>query len=774
MSLVLGRKVDNWRAAWAWTEERGGPGLTVRRFRRTFELDRVPEKFIVAVSADSRYRLWVNERLIGRGPLKGTLNRYHYEVYDLAPHLTEGRNAIAADVHWFGEHAPTSEVHSGRPGFLLQGPEGTGLDTPGGWKVQIDRAIEPDTSDYIANAANFLGYWERVDTARLPLGWTAAGYDDSDWEDTVATGPPDVNRNWGEFPVPELFPRDVPLLTQEPRRFVRTIRDHEEIDHRFEDPPMGWRVPAGESGEIILDAGVLTTGYPVFSLSGGAGRTVEITYSECMFQPDPENPEGFVKDVRDDFESGAVRGYRDTLTLSGETFAWEPFHWRTFWFIRIAVSAGEEPFELNDAFYRFTTFPQQLKAEFGSSDPDSAGMMDRSWRTLQLCTHETYEDCPYYEQLQYVGDTRLEALCSMALAGESRMARRAIRAYAETTVPSGLTLGRSPTRRPQLIPYFSLLWVLMVDDYWEWVGPRDADFVTSVLPQVDGVLCYFRERLRDDGFTGPIEQWNMVDRASDWLRGEPPAVKEGGSTYLTGLFVCALDAAVRLHRQAGTPADADRWEPLADELRGALQKAWSEQEGLFLEGPDRLDDTLSQHSQIMAILSGAASQEQTDRILERLTDDPALHRTKLMQSFYLARALEAADAYDRLTTHVLGPWREMLGKRLSTWCEYWPGRSDCHAWSSWIAHDFVTRILGVRPGKPGFEEVLIRPHTASLEWARGRVPTPHGAVEVDWQLDPDTGETTLEARCPEGVPAVVELPGRTPQRLDAGGRISVP
>ncbi len=209
-------------------------------------------------------------------------------------------------------------------------------------------------------------------------------------------------------------------------------------------------------------------------------------------------------------------------------------------------------------------------------------MMDLSWRTLQLCSHETYEDCPYYEQLQYVGDTRLEALCSMALAGETRLARRAVRIFHDSAVPSGLTRGRVPSRRPQLIPYFSLIWVLMVEDYWQYAGPRDGDFVRSMLGGVDGVLRYFRERLRPDAFTGPIEVWNMVDSESDWRGGEPPAVVNGGSTYLTGLFACALDAACRLHEQAGLPEDVGRWsEPGRQRCatpcarRGARRKASS-------------------------------------------------------------------------------------------------------------------------------------------------------------------------------------------------------
>ena len=239
MSLIADYKVDKWRASWAWSALRGGPGLTVRRFRRTFDLAKAPKSLRVSVSADGRYRLWVNGQAVGRGPLKGTLDNYQYETYDVAPHLRTGRNVIAAEVHWFGDNAPTSEVHSGRPGLLLQGPEGAGLDTPGQWRVEVDRAVQPDTTPRIGNALNFLGFFERVDARALPAGWLEAGFDDAAWGPAVSSGPADVHRTWGEFPSQVLCPRELPMLIEEPRRFARTIRDHAQVEHLFGQKPEG-------------------------------------------------------------------------------------------------------------------------------------------------------------------------------------------------------------------------------------------------------------------------------------------------------------------------------------------------------------------------------------------------------------------------------------------------------------------------------------------------------------------------------------------------------
>jgi alpha-L-rhamnosidase len=147
---------------------------------------------------------------------------------------------------------------------------------------------------------------------------------------------------------------------------------------------------------------------------------------------------------------------------------------------------------------------------------------------------------------------------------------------------------------------------------------------------------------------------------------------------------------------------------------------------------------------------------------------------KFMQSFYLARALEKAGGYSAFSTHVLELWRQALAKHVSTWPEYPdPTRSDCHAWSSWIAADFVTCVLGIRSLEPGFAEILIAPHTEIGAYARGSAPTAVGTVTVEWRKDPDTGIVHLQASAPEGVPTVVRLPGLEPVRYASGGSISL-
>jgi alpha-L-rhamnosidase len=771
MTLIPDLSVTGrWHAAWAWSAERGGPGLTVRRFRKTFDLDRVPQRFLVHVSADSRYRLYVNGRRAGRGPLKGTPERYHYETYDLSELLAPGTNVIAVEVFWFGLNAPNSEVHSGFAGFLLQGPDGAKLDTPDGWKVQIDRSVEADTTSYISNAQGFLDHCERVDGRLYPTGWWRADYDDSAWEPATLVCPADVNPAWGEtHQIWDLFPRDVPALVEEPRRFAATLQDMQPVEHLFGVSPKGWSVPAGQAGEIVLDAGELTTGYLEVCFRGGCGRTVEIVYGEQYCRRDAEG-RTHKQDKRDDWHGAVVEGYRDTLVLPGGRFEYEPFHWRTFWPVRIRISEGPEPVTMLDATYRFTTYPQTLRAEYESSDPDSQKMMQVSWHTLQLCSHETYEDCPYYEQLNYIFDSRNEALCSLAMAGETLLPKRTIQLFRDSIRPDGLVHARVPSRRKLRLPYFALAWVLMVDDYWLWTG--DREFVRATLHAVEGVLGWFRDYLRDDGFLGKLPYWNPIGAGGAGGSALSTAAKEGGSTYLTSLFASAIDATVRLHEQAGYPGDAERWRPWAERIRESVRdKAWQEDEGLFAEAPELVGKPVSQHSQVQAILAGVATGEQMQRIMERLTTDDSIAPMPKPYAYYLARALEQGGRYEEFHRHVLEDYRRMLARNVTTWQEGGdPGRSDCHAWSSWPGVDFLTTVLGIQPRRPGFEEILIRPQPI-YDFARGRMPTARGMVAVNWRREGT--KVFLRADAPENVPVTVELPGVEPREFPAGGKIEI-
>src|SRR5579884_3973366 len=134
----------------------------------------------------------------------------------------------------------------------------------------------------------------------------------------------------------------------------------------------------------------------------------------------------------------------------------------------------------------FTAYPFKVRASFESGDPTLQQMWQVGWRTARLCAHSTYMDCPYYERLQYAGDTRIQVLISLYMTGDDRLAKNAVELLDDSRVPEGITQSRYPSHLPQMIPPFSLFWIGMLHDLWWYRG--DGAFVRQFLPGMRNVL----------------------------------------------------------------------------------------------------------------------------------------------------------------------------------------------------------------------------------------------------------------------------------------------
>ena len=154
---------------------------------------------------------------------------------------------------------------------------------------------------------------------------------------------------------------------------------------------------------------------------------------------------------------GAFCGWHDeVLWQSPMRVAHEPFHWRTFRFVKLTIEASRAAVVLYRVGARFTAYPLPRRAMLRTSSELLNRVVDTSWRTARLCCHETFEDCPYYEQLQYPGDFQITSQVVLAFSGDARLTRQALLQVNWSRLPEGISRAQYPSRVRSVIPSWSL------------------------------------------------------------------------------------------------------------------------------------------------------------------------------------------------------------------------------------------------------------------------------------------------------------------------------
>ncbi len=730
-----------WRASWIAVPGASTQDYGVYHFRRAFELAQKPEHFSIRVSGDNRYQLFANGTLVSWGPARGDLTHWHYETVDIASQLQPGKNVLAAVVWNDGVYKAEAQV-TNQTGFLLEAeePQDIVVNTNREWKCIQDRAYSPQPlpkdqgTGYYALAAN-----EKLDAKLYPWGWQETGFDDSAWvqaqqlSHAAAREARDAPNRW------MLVPREIPLEEQTPQRLV-SVRKTDEVaaNDSFLLGSSPVTIPARTKASLLLDQTFLTTAYPELTVSGGDRAKIDIRYAETLFIRNGSPGISSEKGNRNDIENRKFYGPFDTYLPDGALHrVYRPLYWRTYRYIRIDVETGDDPLHLEDVRGVFTAYPFEQKAAFEVKDPraqndDVQRILATGWRTARLCAHETYMDCPYYEQLQYAGDARIQMMISLYMTGDSRLMKNGIALLNSSRTAEGATYSRAPSYLQQYIPPFSLWWIGMVHDYWMYVD--DPQFVKQMLPGVQAVLSFYASYRKTNGSLPRMPWWNFVDWVKQWPNGEPPSDTDGSSAAALDLqLLLAYQWAVNLERALGSPALAGEYEAAAAQLKATiLATDWDAGRGLFADQPSHR--TYSQHVNTLAVLAHIVPLEQARSIVEKTIGDLSLAQSSIYFRAYMNATLRQVGLGDRYLD-MLGPWRQMLSEGLTTWAE-WNGadtRSDCHAWGASPNYEMLRTIAGIESMAPGFARVRIAPNLGSLMHVSARMPHPKGEVKVDLQ-----------------------------------------
>ncbi len=726
-------------ASWIWAPglpPAAAPDGTFLRFRRTF--DAIPGgRLRLHVSADERFVLLLDGEDFSRGPHRGTVEHWLYQSYDID--LAPSVHTLEAVVYQLGDHAPLAQLTS-RGGFILKA-EGAYDETLTTGKAEWTVAPLACTRMTDKGESHTFGVGdqcEAVGTSYLDERPADSAYRPA----VVVRGPIQPNiyglraNGW------MLYPTTLPDQLHE-RKTPGVLRQAlwNGVPVPLPDLAAPIAIPADTRAEFLWDLGDYYGAYPELTVSQGAGASIRWGWAESLYNADG------TKGHRDDFEGKTFRGFVDTFRPDGRprarfTAPW----WRSGRWCRLEIQTAGEPLTLERLVIAESRYPTPPVAEFHCDDGSLEAVQRLCVRGMQMCMHEMFFDCPYYEQQMYPGDTRVQLLTVGALHADDRLNRHAITLYDLSRRDNGFVGMNFPTRGTQESATYTMIWPYMFRDYALWHD--DIAWLRARLPGLRNVLDGLAAYEDDRGLVENLSGWSFMDWVPAWPHGIAPHgdVGQGVSALNNLQYLHALQSAADTESAMGEAPMAARWRDKANRLAAAIVDAfWSEERGLVADTEDK--DCFSEHAQCFALLCDILPDRLRERAWHGLLHDTDLARCTVYFSHYLFETYFRFGRAD-LFLRRLDLWRDYVAIGLRTPLEA-PGnaRSDCHAWGSHPLYHLHAGVAGIRPAEPFFRSVRIAPCPGPLRWIHAKTPSPHGLIETRLAFDGNAvhGTVTLPA-----------------------------
>ncbi|AWI09329.1 family 78 glycoside hydrolase catalytic domain [Ereboglobus luteus] len=526
--------------------------------------------------------------------------------------------------------------------------------------------------------------------------------------------------------------------------------------------------PASGGVRLLLDFGREVIGYHEIEIDAPCGTIVD-NHNFEFIQPDGRF--NLAENMKNSFRYICREGPQRYRTLVRRGFQYSWFSLRNF----------DRPVRIRHIRALLSTYPQQRQGAFTCSDT----LLERIWEagahSVCCCSEDTYTDCPSYEQTFWVGDGRNEALVDLVANGDPRLSAHSWRVAAQSLARSPLVESQVPSAWQNILPAWSFLWMRWAEEHYRHTGDHAfaREMIRAIDLNVDGIESFISPR----GLI-KIHAWNMFD----WAALDTPS--GGEVTHLNCLAVLGLRQCAALARALGRDAasQARRWTRLADKIAAAINThLWDAKRRAYIDCI-RADGTrsvvFSQQTHTAATIAGVPTPERAARARKIMSEAPEGF-VKAGSPFFMFFVLEGLAREKRgadMTRLIRDYWGKQIKAGATTFWEMYHAdkprmtRSHCHGWSAAPTYFLSAHVLGVQPARPGYATVRIAPQPGGLDWARGRVPTPRGVVEVFWKINRDKKRAAnaapafeLRATLPPGTPAEIEIPAE----VDPKARVKI-
>lgn len=670
--------------------------------RKTFHLEKAKENMILDITADDYYKLYVNNRFVGQGPAPSYYFNYYYNRYDISEYLKQGDNVIAVHVYYQGLVNRVWNSGDYRQGLIAE------MYADGEFLFGSDSSWKYKRAKEYVGAATF-GYEtqfvEDIDSRLKEKRWKEINFDDGHWE--YAYEHINDDHKLVIQPTPVLDVCEIKPLTVERLK----------------------------NGNYLVDFGQEITGQFKMEATGLSGQEVLIMYGE-------ELEDGDDKHVRHQLRCNC--NYKDTWILSGDKDLLEQYDYKAFRYVEISASGDTVDPATFCAVVRHYPLDEG-KCKFHTSNQLLNDIWNMCKNGIKYCSQEVYVDCPSREKGQYLGDATVTTHAHLYLSGDLRLFKKALKDFALSTFICPGMMAVAPGSFMQEIADFSLQWPMQLLNYYWQSG--DIVFLKEMAPVAEGILKYFDKYKRVDGLLENVkEKWNLVDWPQN-LRDNydfdlSTVVGDGCHNVINAFYCGAVKTVNEIRDLAGIKYEND-----FPKLKEAFIKAFY-REDLRLFADSTVSIHTSLHSNMLPLFFGLFPDEALSSIVD-LIKEKRLH-CGVYNTYFLLKGLAAVGEYDLvyelITSQDERSWANMLREGATTCFEAWGkgqkwNTSLCHAWASSPIPVIIEDILGLRPGKPGWEEVEFNPHIPkSLEEVYLEIHTVRGPIIVS---------------CKNGVPSLI-------------------
>jgi len=684
-SAFAERSSDFGEARWLWPQELGCVTNATVEFRLPF-VARKSTDVRLAMAADTVYAVRLNGGPAEIGRFPNVPPRLFYDVVELG-RTCAGTNELLVTLYVQGrasfQHIP------GRPGVLFA-LRGDGVSAVSGLDVDWRLSVR-EMRENVPLVTSQLGY-SFVHDATVP---------ERPWKKVAAgdLGPGAADLALRRLPVPRCAVRPAvrerliaqgrldgsaaPDTLSIASGMDRSVLKPMEAKAFFADDGRSVRPEVFESGFYLLaDLGREEAGLLTLDVDTDAGVTIDVGHAEHA-------------------ENGRIRTALGPRSFAGRYVAAAGRNDFCRWarrmagrYLQLHVRGVKTHFILSRLSVKPVEFPVREMSVPDYLRGDAREIWKTCVRTLRLCMHEHYEDCPWREQALYANDARNQMLAGyFAFGRENPMPSFCISLLSEGIGDDGWISLCVPSVLGRPIPSFTFSWVLSVADHLAFC--RDVTFTRRMMPSVAKVLDRRASELKGGLLpcpTQPRNYWHFYDWAKDLDNWQTvPGNADRFDAPLNLFCLLAFEAGARCAEATGDSSSAVRWHRAAADMRTSIRsRFWNEKErrvetGLGCElAPAELVQSL-------ALLADVVPKEARRSVAEKLLGPSDWTETTLSQSLYKYQALIAAegDVADRAVAQMTAEWKRMLdGGATSFWevKEGWTAfdnaASLCHGWSA--------------------------------------------------------------------------------------------